>query len=398
MREIFDKLSNIIDMPSADPEDARRRKLLNVMLLAAAAITVSMLVVFLIVAPMDMALEQGPLRLLGLSILVTLLGIGIIYLVNRFVSGELASILFLLLLVAVASLFDKPELVVEGRGLLMFVIPILAASFLLKPWASFAVAGLSSLVIAVISLFILHHPMPNVPAIMVFFMLALVSWLSAHNLEQAQKNLQKELKEKITLLSEIHHRVKNSLQIVASLLNLQSRQVEDEQVLDMFQQSRDRIRMMASVYEKLYRSQGFSQIDLKDYLEDVLDYMYRSSDIKNRVELELDVKDVVIGLDDAIPLALIVNELFTNSLKHAFPNNRKGQIKIYFNQLDHQKYQLIYRDNGVGLPDHVDFETTQTLGLHLIKNLANQIEGEATLEQNEWATFKIEFRGYGSVK
>jgi len=389
------KLSNILDIPSSDPEDARRRRLLNVLLLASAGSALVMLLVVLITAPIGLIREPGQVSILSLTIGISFLGAGIVYVINRFVSGELASTLFLIFLIAVAALSDKPEQVVNGRGLLVFVIPILFASFVLRPWASFAAAGLSSLVVAVIGLFMVHHPLPNIPAILGFFILALASWISARNLEQARKKLQKELEEKTMLLSEIHHRVKNSLQVVASLLNLQSSQVEDERIVDMFQQSRHRIRMMASVYEKLYRSENFASIDFKEYLEDVMDYMYRSSSTRNRVSMKVDVEDVVIGLDDAIPVALILNELLTNSFKHAFPGDREGMIEILFNQLDHKVYQLIYRDNGVGLPDHIDFDTTQTLGLHLIKNLAKQIEGQAMLEQNEWTTFKIEFKGYG---
>jgi two-component sensor histidine kinase len=189
--------------------------------------------------------------------------------------------------------------------------------------------------------------------------------------------------------------VKNSLQIVASLLNLQSRKIKDDRVLDLFYQSRDRVKMMASVYEELYQSESFARINFKEYLKDVMDYMYQTSDIKDRVALDLNVEDVEIGLNNAIPVALILNELLTNSIKHAFPNNREGKIEICFKKTENGTFQLIYRDSGIGLPKHIDFEKAETLGLHLIKNLAHQIEGQARLEQNEWTAFKIKFKGYG---
>ncbi len=212
--------------------------------------------------------------------------------------------------------------------------------------------------------------------------------------KKAERQIQKDLKEKTILLTEIHHRVKNSLQLVSSLLRLQSLKIPDGQTLDLFDQSRNRIFIMAAVYEKLYRTKSFSSIDYKEYLEDVLNNIYQASGLSERVSLKLDVQNLVLGLDDAIPTSLIINELFSNSIKHAFPGKRKGRIEITFDKLDGETYQLIYRDNGVGLPAGIDFNSTEMLGLNLIKNLAHQIEGTATLEQNHWTTFKIIFKGY----
>jgi PAS domain S-box-containing protein len=216
--------------------------------------------------------------------------------------------------------------------------------------------------------------------------------------KNAEEEIKRNLQEKTILLSEIHHRVKNSLQVVASLLQLQSRKVKDENVIDLFTQSRNRIVAMASVYERLYQSKNFASIDFNEYLEDVLNKMYRFSGLTHRVSLKMDIINVILGLDDAIPAALILNELFTNSMKYAFPDNREGAIEISFSLLDEETYQLIYKDNGVGLVKNIDFETTDTLGLHLVKMLAEQIEGQATLQQNEWTTFKITFKGYGHAK
>jgi PAS domain S-box-containing protein len=212
--------------------------------------------------------------------------------------------------------------------------------------------------------------------------------------KKAEEQIQKDLTEKTILLSEVHHRVKNSLQVVASLLQLQSRKIEDENILDLFNQSRNRIYMMAAVYEKLYESKNFASIDFKEYLEDVLNKMYQMSAISHRVSFKMDINNVVLGLDNAVPVALILNELFTNSIKHAFPEENQGEIEIKFNLADEETYRLVYRDNGVGLPDGINFETTETLGLNLVKNLARQIEGEVTHEQTDWTIFKIVFKGY----
>ncbi|MBL7095799.1 PAS domain S-box protein [candidate division KSB1 bacterium] len=216
--------------------------------------------------------------------------------------------------------------------------------------------------------------------------------------KNAEQQIQKDLQEKTILLSEIHHRVKNSLQVVVGLLQLQSRKIKDENILDLFNESKNRIYMMASVYEKLYHTENFSSIDFKEYLNDVLNKMYRFSGMSHRVSFKMDIKNIVLGLDDAIPVALILNELFTNSIKYAFPENKKGAIEISFNLLDEETYQLIYKDNGVGLPDNIDFSTTETLGLHLVKILAKQINGDSVFKPNGWTTFVIEFKGYGYVK
>jgi len=216
--------------------------------------------------------------------------------------------------------------------------------------------------------------------------------------KKAEQQIKNDLKEKTMLLSEIHHRVKNSLQLVSSLLYLQSREITDKKIVGMLQQNQNRIKMMAAVYEKLYQSKNFTSIDIKEYLEYVLYNTYQTSGLSPRVKLKLSVKNVVLGLDDATPVSLIINELFTNSVKHAFPEDRKGIIEINFNMLDKENYQLIYRDNGIGLSNDIDFETATTLGLNLINNLAKQIEGEAIFEQTEWTTFKIEFKGYAYGK
>jgi PAS domain S-box-containing protein len=212
--------------------------------------------------------------------------------------------------------------------------------------------------------------------------------------KNSEEQMQNDLQEKTLLLSEVHHRVKNSLQVVSSLLHLQSLKIKDKQALDLIEQSRNRVYMMASVYEKLYQSKNFASISYKEYLEDVLNNVFLSSGMNHRISFKLNVKNVVLGLDDAVPVALIINELFTNSIKHAFPGNKKGKIEINFYYLNEDSYQLIYRDNGVGFSDHINFDNTETLGLHLIKNLAEQISGNATFEQTEWTTFKIVFKGY----
>jgi len=242
------------------------------------------------------------------------------------------------------------------------------------------------------------------PIVTAFARLVGASWHKALLFQQAQQEIidrknaeeqiRNDLKEKTLLLSEIHHRVKNNLQVVDSLLYLQSQQLKEKHIINLLNQSRNRIYMMALVHEKLYHTKNFTSIDFKEYLEDVLTQIFKSSEICQRVNFQMEVKNVVLGIDDAIPAALIINELFTNSIKHAFPGDKKGTVQITFNLLDEDTFQLIFQDNGIGLPEGINFDTTATLGLHLVKMLAKQINGEATFDQGDWTTFKIIFKGY----
>ncbi len=216
--------------------------------------------------------------------------------------------------------------------------------------------------------------------------------------KKAGEQIKRDLQEKTVLLNEIHHRVKNNLQVVASLLNLQSHQLNDQRAVEMFNQSRDRIYMMSRVHEKLYQTENFASIDFKDYLEDIISDMFQSSGLRNRVKLEIEVKNVILGIDDAIPVSLIINELFTNSVKYAFPGQRKGSICLKFSRMNDDSYQLIYQDNGIGVPENIDFDRTETLGLNLVRLLSKQIGGNAVLERGEWTRFTINFLGYGFKK
>ncbi len=216
--------------------------------------------------------------------------------------------------------------------------------------------------------------------------------------KQAEQQIQADLKEKTMLLTEIHHRVKNNLTVVASLLRLQSKQIKDKSVLPYFKDSIDRIHTMASVHEKLYSSKNFANINFKQYIQNLTSNLYQSSGIKDRIALQAAVQDIVLGIDDAIPLALIINELFTNAIKHAFPKGKHGTIRINFATSADGSYQLLFQDTGVGLPETIDFEKSESLGLQLIRMLAEQINGKAILERHQGTTFRINFKGYSYFK
>jgi len=199
------------------------------------------------------------------------------------------------------------------------------------------------------------------------------------------------LLEKETLLKEIHHRVKNNMQVISSLLLLQRKQISDPKTRALFQESENRIFSIALVHEKLYRSKSLSNVDVQDYLRMMGDYLFTSFDIApGRLAIEIKAEGIFLPIDKAIPLSLITNELLTNSLKHAFPDQRKGSIRI---SMTHEKgnYRYIFHDDGIGFPEHVDFKNTESLGMQLVNGLVGQILGKITLTREKGTTFEIVF-------
>ncbi|MBI5458813.1 PocR ligand-binding domain-containing protein [Methanobacterium sp.] len=209
----------------------------------------------------------------------------------------------------------------------------------------------------------------------------------------AEKAIKESLDEKEVLLREIHHRVKNNMQIISSLLSLQSQHVEGEETLDVLKESQGRVRSMAMIHEKLYQSPNFTKIDFKDYIEKLASNLIYTYKVQARdIRQVFDVKDVEMNIDTAIPCGLIINELITNSLKYAFPqsSNTNGFIKIELNQIE-DRFKLVISDNGVGLPSHIQPENTETLGLQLVNNLVNQLEGTIKIDRTHGTKFTIIF-------
>jgi len=199
-----------------------------------------------------------------------------------------------------------------------------------------------------------------------------------------------EVQKKEILLKEIHHRVKNNMQIVSSLLSLQSRYTTDERYTEMFKESQNRIRSMALVHEKLYRSEDLENIDLREYIKDMVNGLVQSYSSYN-ITVKIEADDIFLGVDTAVPCGLIINELVSNALKYAFPG-KKGEIKVGLRGSD-GTIHLIVADNGIGIPDTVDFRTTETLGLRLVTILAeDQLDGEITLIRDKGTAFHITFR------
>lgn len=207
----------------------------------------------------------------------------------------------------------------------------------------------------------------------------------------AEDALAKSLDEKKMLLKEIHHRVKNNLMIISSLLNLQSRYIEDKDARDVFKESQNRAKSMAMIHEQLYRSTDLKNIDFRDYIRNLATDLYHTmvSD-PDRIKLDINVEVVKIDINNMVPLGLIVNELVTNSMKYAFPNHKSGYIKIQLYR-ENEKITLVVSDNGIGLPEDVDYRKTNSLGLQLVKSLTDQIDGEIRLDQSQGTAFTIIF-------
>ena len=210
--------------------------------------------------------------------------------------------------------------------------------------------------------------------------------------KKSELDLKSSLKQKEALLREVHHRVNNNLQIITSLLNLQSSKLEDGKSRDILMTSQSRIKSMAMIHDKLYKSQDLDSINIKNYLKEYISDIFSLYEVnKNIINYQMDIEDLNIGIDTAIPLGLVINELLINIIKYAFPTGQKGNINIKFNLKD-DIYTLIIEDDGVGLPDNIDPNNTETLGLQMANSLISQLEGTMEFSKDNGTKFKIIFK------
>ncbi|OFZ00628.1 MAG: hypothetical protein A3K10_00730 [Bacteroidetes bacterium RIFCSPLOWO2_12_FULL_31_6] len=206
-------------------------------------------------------------------------------------------------------------------------------------------------------------------------------WRDLTEKKIAEQTIKKNMEDKEILLKEIHHRVKNNLQIITSLLNLQSHITENQSVKAILFQSKTRIESMCKVHEMLYGSKDLSSINYGDYLQDLLSKLIQNAKGEsNSISLKLAVGDLILNINTAIPLGLLINELVTNSLKYAFPTSDEGTISIAIHLIDDKRLELQYSDDGIGYPATITFENTQSLGFQLIVSLIEQLNG--TIKRN----------------
>jgi PAS domain S-box-containing protein len=208
--------------------------------------------------------------------------------------------------------------------------------------------------------------------------------------KQVENKLKASLKEKEILLKEIHHRVKNNLQIISSLLRLQSGYIKDKQALEVFLDSQNRVRAMALIHENLYQTNDLAKIEFSEYIRKLTNNLIRCYNIEN-INIITNIEKILMKIDTAIPCALIINELISNSIKHAFQNGEKGEIYVEFLVLQPEKYSLSVSDNGVGAIQNINSLKKQSLGLELVWNLVEQLEGTIVYNSKFGTSFRITF-------
>ncbi len=211
--------------------------------------------------------------------------------------------------------------------------------------------------------------------------------------KKMEEQIRASLEERGVLLREIHHRVKNNLQIIISLFNLQTHYVQDPNASKALREGQNRIKSMALIHERFYQSDGLSRIDFDDYIRRLTDNLLLTSGITSgKVVLNIIAEKISLDIDTAVPCGLIINEVVSNSIKHAFKDGRSGEILIHFNRTGESEYRLIIADNGVGLPEGFDLENSDSLGIQLIHALSDQIDGKMKVDSSNGVKYIIDFK------
>lgn len=219
-----------------------------------------------------------------------------------------------------------------------------------------------------------------------------VSFRDISDRKFAELRIRESLRENEILLKEIHHRVKNNMAIISSLLVLQADTFDDPDIVKALQDSQSRIRSMALVHEKLYQAKNLSKIDFPEYIKSLAMHISQLRDVNsNKASLVISAENIFLGIDKAIPCGLVINELLTNAFKYAFPGDKTGEIRIQMQLKDNQYYELVISDNGVGLPGHIDIRDPSTFGLHLVNLLNKQLAGKIEVNREKGTAFTIEF-------
>ena len=208
--------------------------------------------------------------------------------------------------------------------------------------------------------------------------------------KKAEENIARSLKEKEVLLKEIHHRVKNNLQIVSSLFFFQSQKLNDPKMIEMFREGQNRVKSMALIHEKLYQSSNLASIDFRDYVQNLLNTLIQSYGINHRTTKFINnIEQVKLSVDLAVPCGLIINELISNSFKHAFKNKEAGELKIDMRYDENNNINLIVSDNGEGMPEGFKYEESNSLGIKLIHNLTRQMKGHVEFYNDNGTNVRI---------
>jgi PAS domain S-box-containing protein len=211
-------------------------------------------------------------------------------------------------------------------------------------------------------------------------------------LKEAESRIRASLEEKELLLREIHHRVKNNLAIVNSLLRLQSRYAKDDGHRQMFLEAQQRIKSMAFAHEMLYNSDNLAAVDAREYVDKLVDHLVESVGLsRRRIIFQKHVGDLTLGLDTAIPMGFVLTELVTNALKHAFPGGSKGTVEVRLSEVGDNTLELSVNDDGVGLPETTDLLKPRSFGLKLVKIFSEQLEGKISITSTQGTRLRLTF-------
>lgn len=217
-----------------------------------------------------------------------------------------------------------------------------------------------------------------------------------HRLYKSKTEIERQILEKETLLKEIHHRVKNNLQTVSSLLSMQGRNTSNQQIKKIIKSSQNRVISMAIIHEMLYMNDNLSKIEFKPYVEELSAFLIKSAvGSSHNIDMNIDIPNIKLGIDTAIPLGLLINETITNSLKYGFKDRNEGLIAIGLQKVENgdNDYVLTISDNGIGFSDEVNYTSTKSLGLKLIHNLARQLQGSVVKDESKEGTaYTIKFK------
>lgn len=220
----------------------------------------------------------------------------------------------------------------------------------------------------------------------------LSNWVDITERKRAEEQIRTSLREKEVLLKDIHHRVKNNMQIILSLLRLQSEHVNDKSDLELFNDCQSRVMSMTLVHKTLYQSGNLAEVDFADYIQSLAGHLFHAYNVSVATpKLSIDIKDVSLGIGAAIPCGLIITELVSNSLKYAFTEGTRGEIKIAMQPIKENEIELVVSDDGIGLPNDFDFLDSESLGLQLVVALVQQLKGTIELDRSSGTEFKIHF-------
>ncbi len=232
-----------------------------------------------------------------------------------------------------------------------------------------------------------------------FALFSIVLFRSRRTIATQKEEISKSLEEKDTLLREIHHRVKNNLQVVSSLLRLQTRSTSDEQAKDALNESQTRVESMSLIHQNLYQKENLTGIKMKDYLEKLTNNLFSTYKInEDQVSLKLEIQDLNLDIETVVPLGLIINELVTNSLKYAFPENRIGQITVSLKEKD-ENLELLVKDNGIGIKNFKEATEGDSFGYKLINSFKKKLNAELvnSSTENEGTSILLKVRNYQGI-